>query len=83
VVLRGWRASRAALDAVVERAHEGVGAMLFVVTQAGIGKKPPSGNAISRRRPIWRCSRTAGVESEMELAFAALHHLLVPLRPRI
>src|SRR6476659_4739394 len=78
VGLSGRGAERAELDGLLDGAREGRSGVLVVRGEAGIGKTALLGYAIasgSERRLL----RAVGVESEMELAYASLHQLLVPM----
>jgi DNA-binding CsgD family transcriptional regulator len=58
----------------VEAAREGRGGGLVVYGEPGVGKTALLDSA-TEASPDFRIVRTAGVEGEMELAFAALYHL--------
>ncbi|HEY2650308.1 MAG TPA: AAA family ATPase [Solirubrobacteraceae bacterium] len=75
---RGRRAERAVLDALVEGVREGRSGVLVLRGEAGIGKTALLEHAIASASDLGML-RALGVESEMELAYAALHHVLVPL----
>jgi hypothetical protein len=70
--LRGRRDDRAVLAGLLDSARAGRSGVLVLRGEAGIGKSAlleyASGSA-----PDFRLLRAVGVESEMELAFAALH----------
>jgi DNA-binding CsgD family transcriptional regulator len=78
------RGERAAVDRVLDRARAGDSAVLVVRGEPGIGKTALLDYAVSRAS-AWdlRVVRAWGVESEMELAFAGLHQLCVPLLGRL
>lgn len=59
-------------------ARSGPSQILVLRGEAGIGKTALLGYAVERAQGF-RVVRTAGVESEMELAFAGLQHLCGPL----
>ena len=75
---------RAAVDGVLDRARAGDSAVLVVRGEPGIGKTVLLDYAASRASASnLRVVRGWGVESEMELAFAGLHQLCVPLLGRL
>src|SRR6478672_4611007 len=78
VGLSGRRAERAELDGLLEGAREGRSGVLVVRGEAGIGKTALLEYAIASASDL-RVLRAVGVESEMELAYASLHQLLVPM----
>jgi DNA-binding CsgD family transcriptional regulator len=70
------------VDGVLDQARAGSSAVLIVRGEPGIGKTALLGYAAARAlgfRVIWAW----GVESEMELAFAGLHQLCVPMLGRL
>jgi hypothetical protein len=73
---------RAAVDRVVDQARAGSSAVLVVRGEPGIGKTALLDYAAGRAVGF-RVVRAWGVESEMELAFAGLHQLCVPLLGRL
>src|SRR4029077_20891564 len=78
------RGERAAVDRLLDRARAGTSAVLVVRGEAGIGKTVVLDYAASRASGSgFRVVRGWGVESEMELAFAGLHQLCVPLLGRL
>src|SRR3954470_8718716 len=77
--LRGRRKECAALDELLSAARAGRSQTLVLRGEAGIGKTALLEYAVESR-PDFRALRVAGVESEMELPFAALHQLCAPLR---
>ena len=76
--MSGRRAERAVLDGLLDGAREGRSGVLVVRGEAGIGKTALLEYAIASASDL-RVLRAAGVESEMELAYASLHQLLVPM----
>jgi hypothetical protein len=80
--LLGWRRECAALDQLVASVRAGPSRALVLRGEAGVGKtalveylvRGASGCAIAR---------AAGVEAEMELAFAGLHQLCAPFVDRL
>ena len=81
-MLRGRRDERAALDGLLEDAREGQSGVLVLRGDAGIGKTAMLEYAIGSASDL-RVLCAVGVESEMELAFAALHQLCAPLLDRL
>src|SRR6266480_3748067 len=73
---------RAAVDRVLDQARAGSSAVLVVRGEPGIGKTALLDYAAGRALGF-RVVRAWGVESEMELAFAGLHQLCVPLLGRL
>ena len=73
---------RAAVDRVLGRARAGSSAVLVVHGEPGIGKTALLDYAAGRALGF-RVVRAWGVESEMELAFAGLHQLCVPMFGRL
>jgi DNA-binding CsgD family transcriptional regulator/tetratricopeptide (TPR) repeat protein len=65
------------LDTLIENARKGTSGTLVVRGEAGIGKSVLLDYLLSHAGGC-RLVRVAGVESEMELAFAALHQLCGP-----
>ena len=80
--LRGRRTECAVLDALLERARAGRSGVLVLRGEAGVGKTALLDYA-TRSASNMRIVHTSGVESEMELAFAALHQLCAPLLDRL
>jgi DNA-binding CsgD family transcriptional regulator len=82
LVLRGRRSECAVLDRLVDGARAGRSAVLVVRGEAGVGKTALLEYAVASASDL-RVLRAVGVESEMELAFAALHQFCVPLLDRL
>jgi DNA-binding CsgD family transcriptional regulator len=76
--LRGRRAECARLDQVAAGVRSGDGQVLIVRGEAGIGKSALL-DYLADQAEGCRVARAAGVESEMELPFAGLHQLCLPL----
>ncbi|MFE6871181.1 AAA family ATPase [Kitasatospora sp. NPDC057692] len=76
--LRGRRTECGALDQVIGEAREGRGQVLVLRGEPGVGKSALVEYLLERADGC-RVLRVVGVESEMELAFAGLHQLCVPL----
>ena len=75
--LRGRRAECEALDRLVASVRAGQSRVLVVRGEAGVGKTALL-EYLFERATGCRIGRAAGVESEMELAFAGLHQLCAP-----
>src|SRR5215469_16120681 len=73
---------RAALDRLVVAVREGQSRVLVLRGEAGIGKTALLDH-LSAAATGCRIARAAGVESEMELAFAGLHALCAPMLGRL
>jgi DNA-binding CsgD family transcriptional regulator len=74
---------RTALDEVLRDVRSGRGRAVMVRGEAGVGKTALMEYAVAAAAEDMRLIRAAGVESEMELAFASLHLLCVPLLDRL
>src|SRR3954447_8277373 len=77
-MLRGRRAECRELDRLLETMHAGRSAVLVLRGEAGIGKTALL-EYIAGHAEGFRVLRAVGVESEMELPFAALQQLSAPL----
>jgi DNA-binding CsgD family transcriptional regulator len=77
-VLRGREVELAALDRILDDVAAGRSGTLVLRGDAGEGKTALLEHAVERARGC-RVERAAGVESEMELAFAGIHQLCAPL----
>jgi DNA-binding CsgD family transcriptional regulator len=73
---------RSALDSLLASARGGMGSALVLRGDPGIGKTALLEYAIESASGF-RIARAVGVESEMELAFAALHQLCMPALDRL
>ena len=73
---------RAVLDELVDAVRGGRGGVLVVRGEAGIGKTALLDYAARSARNV-HVARVAGVESELELAFAVLHQLCAPMLDRL
>src|SRR3954468_24083604 len=78
LMLHGRQEECAVLDGLLERARGGQSGVLLMRGETGVGKTALLEYAVGSASDF-RVVRTAGVESEMELAFAALHQLCAPL----
>jgi hypothetical protein len=76
--LRGRRDECSSLERLTSAARSGQGQVLVLRGEAGIGKTALL-DFVYERAAAFRAARVAGVESEMELAFAALQQLCAPL----
>ncbi|MDQ1479125.1 MAG: hypothetical protein QOE62_4354 [Actinomycetota bacterium] len=81
-VLHGRRVEREALGGLLEAVRGGQSRVLVVSGEAGVGKTALLQSAISSASGF-RVTRAVGVESEMELAFAALQQLCAPMLDRL
>jgi DNA-binding CsgD family transcriptional regulator len=79
---RGRRDECAVLDALLEGARTGESGALVVRGEAGVGKTALLEYAIRSARDL-DVTRAMGIESEMKLAFAALHQLCAPRLDRL
>jgi hypothetical protein len=77
-VLRGRRDECEVLDRQLQRVRAGQSAVQVLRGEAGVGKTALLGY-VAEHASECRVARVAGVESEMELAFAGLHQLCVPM----
>jgi DNA-binding CsgD family transcriptional regulator len=75
--LLGRHRERAVLDRVLEAARDGHGGVLVVYGEPGVGKTALLDYALEAAADF-RVARAAGVEGEIELAFAALQQLCSP-----
>ena len=76
------RGERGALDQLVDAVRAGGSRVLVVRGEPGVGKSALL-DYLAGRASGCRVVRAAGVESEMELAFAGLHQLLAPVLDRL
>jgi DNA-binding CsgD family transcriptional regulator len=81
-VLHGRRVERDALGALLATVRGGQSRVLVVSGEPGVGKTALVESAIGSTSGF-RVLRTVGVESEMELAFAALQQLCAPMLDRL
>ena len=81
--LTGRHAECGVLDQLVEAVtHAGESRALVVRGEAGVGKTALL-DYLAGHAPGCRVARAAGVQSEMELAFAGLHQLCAPMLDRL
>src|ERR1700686_3235370 len=76
--LIGRTRERAVLERLLDTARDGHGAVLVVYGDPGVGKTALLEHALEAGRDF-RVVRTAGVEGEMELDYAALQRLCSPI----
>ena len=81
-VLHGRRSERQALEGLLAAVRGGQSGVLVVCGEAGIGKTALLESAIGSASGF-QFARAVGVESEMELAFAALQQLCAPMLDRL
>jgi predicted ATPase len=80
--LRGRRSECQALDRLVSGAKAGQSQVLVLRGEAGVGKSALLADA-AERAADFTVLRGVGIESESELAYAALHQILRPVLDRI
>jgi DNA-binding CsgD family transcriptional regulator/tetratricopeptide (TPR) repeat protein len=80
--LRGRRSETEALDRLLRAVAGGDGRALVLTGENGVGKTALL-RYVAEAAPGFQVVRAAGVQSEMELAFAGLHQLCVPLLDRL
>jgi DNA-binding CsgD family transcriptional regulator len=76
------RSERGVLDELVGAVRAGGSRVLVVHGEPGVGKSALL-DYLAGHAPGCRVARAAGVQSEMELAFAGLHQLLAPVLGRV
>ena len=76
--LLGRERERAVIDRLLESARDGYGGALVVHGEPGVGKTALLDDAV-KMAPSLRVIRSAGVEGEMELPFAAVQQLCAPI----
>ena len=81
-MLRGRRDECATLDRLLDGARDGRSGTLVLRGEAGVGKTALLDYAVDAASDL-TVLHASGVESEMELAFAALHQLCGPLLDRL
>src|SRR4051794_25885829 len=72
--MRGRSSERALLERLLADARSGHSAVLVIRGEAGVGKTALLRH-VAERASAFRVAHVAGVESEMELAYAGLHQL--------
>jgi DNA-binding CsgD family transcriptional regulator len=77
-VLRGRRSECGELDRLIEAVQAGASRVLVVRGESGVGKTALLDH-LAGHAPACRVVRAAGVQPEMELAFAGLHQLCAPM----
>jgi tRNA(Met) C34 N-acetyltransferase TmcA len=78
IMLYGRDGEQAAIERLLEGVRAGLGGVLVVRGDPGIGKSALLGFAVSSADDF-RVLRAAGVEAESGLAYATLHQLLHPV----
>ncbi|MDT5143834.1 MAG: hypothetical protein QOI79_3197, partial [Mycobacterium sp.] len=81
-MLHGRRVEREALERLLDEVRRAQSGVLVVSGEPGVGKTALLESAIGSASGF-RVARAAGVESEMELAFAGLQQLCAPLLDRL
>ena len=81
-MLWGRRQQCTALDGLLAEVRAGRSRVLVIRGETGIGKTALLDYA-AETAPDFRAARAEGVESEMELPFAALHQLCGPMLSRL
>ena len=82
VALRGRRSECAVFDGLLAGMRTEQSGVLVVRGEAGVGKTALLEYAVESASDV-RVLRAAGVESEMEVPFAALHQLCAPILDRL
>src|SRR6266700_3238065 len=82
MMLRGRKPQCEALDGLLAKVRAGHSRVLAIRGEPGIGKTALLGYA-AQTAPDFRVARAEGVESEIELPFAALHQLCGPMMDRL
>src|SRR5260370_7614667 len=77
-VLRGRGSECGALDRLIEAVRAGASRVLVVRGEPGVGKTALL-DYLAGHAPGCRGARAAGVQQEMEFAFAGLHQLSPPV----
>jgi hypothetical protein len=77
-MLRDRRDECAVLDRLLQRVRGGESSVLVLRGEAGIGKTALL-EFVAEQAAGCRVARAVGVQGEMELAFAGLHHLCAPM----
>jgi DNA-binding CsgD family transcriptional regulator len=80
--LQGRRSERDVLDRLIEAVRAGESRGLVVCGESGVGKTALL-DYVAGRSLDFRVARAAGVQSEMELAFAGLYQLCAPMLDRL
>ena len=80
--LVGRRSECEALNGLIEAVRAGQSRALVVRGEPGVGKTALLEYVVERASD-WNVARAAGVQAEMELAFAGLHQLLAPALDRV
>jgi DNA-binding CsgD family transcriptional regulator len=81
-VLRGRHGECETLDRLLEAVRAGESRTLVLRGEPGVGKTALL-EYVAERASVCRVARAAGMQSEMELAFAGLHQLCAPMLDRL
>src|SRR5437899_7394308 len=81
-MLLGRRSEREVLDGLVEAVRRGESRVLVVRGEPGVGKSALLEYLVGQASGC-QVARAAGVQSEMELAFAGLQQLCAPMLDRL
>jgi DNA-binding CsgD family transcriptional regulator len=79
VPLRGREQEQRVLDDLLQDVQEGKSEPLIIRGEAGVGKSALLRYVADRAALDWRVAEIGGVESEMELTYAGLHQLCLPM----
>src|SRR6266576_4228049 len=82
IALTGRRSECGVLDRLIEAVGAGESSALVVRGEPGVGKTALL-EYLVEQTPGFRVVRAAGVQSEMELAYAGLHQLLASMLDRL
>jgi DNA-binding CsgD family transcriptional regulator len=80
--LRGRASERARLDRMLQDARGGRCSVLVIRGEAGVGKTSLL-RYVAEQASGFRVDQIAGIESEMEFAYAGLHQLCTPMLERL
>ena len=80
--LRGRNDECEALDRLIEAARTGQSQVVVLRGEAGVGKTALL-DYVAERAAGFRVARASGIEADVDLAFAGLHQLFVPMLDRL